>query len=123
MIEHRSLKPVLDILNYEGCILGLKTDPIGNLYLSSFLKDGSENVFYSTNAKELKAFIESNMTIKDIYLKSPDFLVKFKFRNDVKTFLKEDFQNDLQCGSDLYKDIPESMKSEQFEKNTEAKNV
>lgn len=116
MIDPRNLKPVLDILNSEGCILGLKTDPKGNLYLSSFLKDGSGSVFYSTNLQELKAFLESNLTIKDMYLKSPDFLVKHKLRYDVKTFLKEDFQNDLQCGSDLYKDIPESMKSKEFEK-------
>jgi len=116
MIDPRNLKPVLDILNSEGCILGLKTDPKGNLYLSSFLKDGSGNIFYSTNVKELKAFIESNLTIKNMYLRSSDFLVKHKFRNDVKTFLKEDFKNDLQCGSDLYKDLPESMKSKEFEK-------
>ncbi len=31
MIDFRNLKPVLDILNAEGCILGLKTDPEGNL--------------------------------------------------------------------------------------------
>lgn len=116
MIDPRNLKPVYDILNSEGCILGLKTDPQGNLYLSSFLKDVSGTVFYSTSEKELKAFIESKLTIKDLYIKSTDFLVKHKFRNEIKTFLKEDFQNSLQCGMDLYKNIPESMKSEDFEK-------
>lgn len=116
MIDPKLLKPIVDILNSEGFILRLKTDPKGNLYLSSFLKDGSGNVFYSTNLKELKAFIKSELTIKEMYLRSPDFLIKHKFRNDVKTFLKEDFQNDLECGSDLYKDIPESMKSIEFEK-------
>ncbi|NCP83889.1 MAG: hypothetical protein GW823_03100 [Bacteroidetes bacterium] len=84
--------------------------------MSSFLKDGSGNVFYSTNVKELNAFIESRLTIKDMYLKSPDFMVKHKFRKDVKAFLKEDFQNDLQCGSDVYRDIPDSMKSKKIEK-------
>jgi len=115
MIDPRNLKSILDILNSEGTILGLKNDLKGNLYLSSYLKDGSGNVYYSTTEKELKAFVESQMTIKEIYLNSTDFLVKHKFRSEVKTFLKEDFENNLQCGSDLYKDIPESMKSKKFE--------
>lgn len=116
MIDPKNLKPIMDILNSEGCILGLKSDSKGNLYLSSFLIDGSGIVYYSTTSKELKAFLKSKLTIKDIYLKSPDFLVKRKFKNDVKTYFKEDFQKDLQCGSDLYKDIPESMKSKEFVK-------
>ena len=115
MIDPRNLKTVYDILNSEGCILGLKTDPKGNLYLSSFLKDGSGTVFYSITEKELKAFVESELTIKEMYIKSTDFLVKHKFRNEVKTYLKEDFQNSLQCGTDLYENIPESMKSKKFE--------
>lgn len=116
MIDPRILKPVLDILNSEGCILGLKTDPNGKLYLSSFLKDGSGNVYYSTSEKQLKDFAKSKVTIKEMYNASRDFLVKHKFRNVVKTYLKEDFQENLQCGVDYYKDIPESMKSNEFEK-------
>tara|TARA_R110002111_G_C5922390_1_gene366020 strand:- start:40 stop:183 length:144 start_codon:yes stop_codon:yes gene_type:complete len=43
-------------------------------------------------------------------------LIKHKFRKEVKTYLKEDFLDSLQCGTDFYKDIPESMKSEEFER-------
>ena len=116
MIDPRNLKPIVDILNSEGCILGLKTDPKGNLYLSSFLKDGSGNVYYSTTEAQLKDFIQSKLTIKEIYAESKDFLVKYKFRNQVMTFLKQDFQDSLQCGTEYYIDIPESMKSKEFEK-------
>lgn len=115
MTDPRNLKTVCDIINSEGCILGLKIDLKSNLYLSSYLKDGSGNVYYSTTEEQLKSFIESKVTIREIYLDSKDFLVKHKYRTEVKTYLKEDFTDNLQCGEDYYFEIPESMKSKKFE--------
>jgi len=64
-------------------------------------------------------YFKSRTTITDMYKQSQSFLVKLKFRKQVKTYLKEDFINSLQCGTDLYRDIPKSMKSmksKEFEK-------
>jgi len=115
MIAPRNLKKELDILNSEGTILGLYSDPKNNLFLGSFLKDGTGTVFYSVDLDLLKSFSQSEMILSDLYIKSKSFLIKHKFRKEVKTYLKEDFLDSLQCGADFYKDIPESMKSEEFE--------
>lgn len=116
MTDPRNLKNICDILNSEGCILGLMQDPKNMLYLSSYLKDGSGNVYYSTTEEQLKSFIESKVTIREIYVESKDFLVKHKFRKQIKTYFKEDFLELLQCGTEYYNEIPESMKSKEFEK-------
>lgn len=114
-MDPRNLLPVYEILNSEGRILGLNKDSKGNLYLSSSLNNGLGEIFYATTPSQLKAFIESKITINEIYSKSKDFLVKFKFRKEVKTYLKEDFIGFLVCGADYYKNLPESMKSKEFE--------
>ncbi len=116
MTDPRNLRRVFDILNGEGCILGLKKDLSGNLYLSSYLKDGSGNVFYSVSEQQLKDFAQSKITIQEMYLTSNEFMVQVRFRNEVKTYLKEEFQDNLFYGSDYYKDISESLKSKEFER-------
>ena len=114
-MDPRNLVPVYDILNSEGRILGLNKDPKGNLYLSSSLNNGLGEIFYVTTPSQLKVFIESKLTINEIYNNSKDFLVKFKIRKEIKTYLKEDFIGHLACGADYYNNLPESMKSKEFE--------
>ena len=116
MIDIDKLKKELDILNSEGTILGLYSDSKDNLFLESFLKDGSGTIFYSVDKNSLQRYSQSKIILSDLYAKSKSFLIRHKFRREVKTYLKEDFSDLLQCGNKFYRDIPESMKSEDFER-------
>ena len=111
MIEINQLKKVDDILNSEGTILGLYEHKSGNLFLSSYLKDGSGEIYYSTDKETLKKYFNSEMTIKQVYLESEDFLVSRKFRRETETFLKEDLTELLQCGDNLFSEITNSMRN------------
>jgi hypothetical protein len=59
--------------------------------------------------------LKSKLTLIELFANSQSFLIKHKFRKEIKTYLKEDFLDMLQCGKDLYKDIPNSMKSIEVE--------
>ena len=115
MIELKKLIKISDVLNSEGAILSLFKDPNDNFYFGSFLKDGSGTIYYSLNSSQLKDYLQSKITLGELYIQSQSFLVKHKFRKDVKTYLKEDFIDSLQCGADYYKDFPVSMKSKEIE--------
>jgi hypothetical protein len=116
MTDPRNLKKINDILNSEGCILGLYLDPKDNLYFGSYLKDGTGTIFYLVNEVQIKSYLKSKLTLMELYVESKSFLIKHKFRKEVKTYLKEDFLDSIQCGTDFYKDIPKSMKSEVIER-------
>ena len=105
MTELKDLKKEADILNAEGCILGLYTTPNNKFYLGSLLKDGSGTVFYAVKPNRLKDYLQSQLTIVDLYNLSDSFLVRHKFRKEVKTYLKEDFSDSLKYGTAYYKDI------------------
>ena len=115
MTDPRNLKKELDIINSEGCILGLYYDKKNNPHFGSFLKDGTGTVFYSVTELQIKDYLKSKLTLIELFANSQTFLIKHKFRNEIKTYLKEDFSDMLQCGSDYYKDIPVSMKSGKIE--------
>ncbi|HBH49004.1 MAG TPA: hypothetical protein DDX98_10205 [Bacteroidales bacterium] len=117
MINLNSLTKIGDVLNSEGAILALYEDQEKKFYLGSFLNDGSGTVYYAVDLYYFKSYLKSEITLKQLYLKSSSFLVKFKFRKTEKTYLKEDFTDLLQCGKDFYKNIPASMKSYQIEKD------
>ena len=51
-------------------------------------------------------YLKSKLTLVELFANSKSFLIKHKFRNEIKTYLKEDFLDMIQCGKDLYKDIP-----------------
>ena len=119
MIDVQNLKKIIDVLNAEGTILALHEDPDNNLYLSSFLKDGSGTIYYSITEKQLKHYLHSKLTLNELYQQSPSFLVKYIFQKEVKTFLKQDFLNSLQCGNDYYKNLPKSMRSIEIESKLE----
>lgn len=116
MIELKELQKKSDILNSEGSILGLFTDSKNNLYLGSFLKDGSGIIYYSVKSNILKDYLQSKLTLSELYNMSQSFLVKHKFREKVKTYLKEDFIDLLQYGANFYKDLSDSMKSKEIER-------
>jgi hypothetical protein len=115
MTDPRNLKKISDILNSEGCILGLFHDPKNNLYFGSLVKDGTGTIFYSVNKTQIKDYLNSKLTLTKLYKDSKSFLIKHKFKNEIKTYLKDDFLDRIQCGNDLYEDIQNSMKSKEIE--------
>jgi hypothetical protein len=114
MVEINQLKKVDDILNSEGTILGLYKQKNGNLFLSSYLKDGSGDVFYSTDKEILKKYFNAEMTLKQVYLESDDFLVSRKFRSETATFLKDDFNDRIQCGDSLFSELSRDMRNDKL---------
>ena len=91
MIILNSLTKIGDVLNSEGAILALYEDQENKFYMSSFLNDGSGTIYYALNLDDFRGYLRSQTTLKELYLKSASFLVKFKFRKTEKTYLKEDF--------------------------------
>ena len=99
---------ISDVLNSEGAILSLFKDEKHNFYFGFFLKDGTGTIYYSINSSQLKDYLQSKITLGELYIQSQSFLVKHKFK-------KEDFVDSLRCGAEYYKDIPVSMKSKEIE--------
>ena len=114
MVEINQLKKVDDILNSEGTILGLYEQKTGNLFLSSYLKDGSGEIYYSTDKETLKKYFNSEMTLKQVYLESSDSLVTRKFRKETETFIKQELTDLIQCGDNLFSEISKSMRNDKL---------
>ncbi len=114
MVEINQLKKVDSILNSEGTILGLFEHKTGILFLSSYLKDGSGEVYYSTNKETLKKYFNSEMTLKQVYLESDDFLASRKFRGETASFIKEDLTDLIQCGDSLFSELSSDMRNDKL---------
>lgn len=114
ILDIRKLNKQDDILNSEGTILGLYN--IGSqIYLGSYLKDGSGIVYYSTTNDILKQYLRSEIRLQELYYESEDFIVSRKFRKETVLFLKQDLSDLIQCGDKLYSELPDSMKNHSFE--------
>jgi len=112
------LKKQFDILNSEGSILGLYFDSKKHdLYLSSFLTGTSGNVFYRTTAELLRRFIRSELTINQLFHKSPDIIVTRVSGNLRERLLKDHFSFSFFGGDKQYRDFNSDCKSKEFEKD------
>lgn len=111
----KKLKKVDDILNSEGTILGLYIFD-ERLYLASYLADKSGMVYYSTTKDKILKYLNSNTTLKELYLDSDDFIVSRNFRSDTVTYLKQDFADQLQCGDKYYKELSDGLKNVNIKK-------
>lgn len=114
MVEINQLKKVDDILNSEGTILGLYQHKSGNLFLSSYLKDRSGEIYYSTDKETLKKYFNSEMKLKQVYLESSDFLVTRKLGKETETFIKEDLTDLILCGDSLFSEISKDMRNDKL---------
>lgn len=112
MVEIDKLKKVGgDILNCEGSILALYTVD-NELYLHSFLNDGTGKVFYKTTLENLLNFYGSRVNIWQLLLLSTDenvFIVS-NFNQPISVN-KNELMNRIHCGSEYYNDFPSSTKS------------
>lgn len=116
MIEIKKLNKISDILNSEGGILTLYSNKNKDLYLESSLKDGTGTIFYSVTPTCLQDYLQSKLTLVEVYNSSDSFFIRHKYRKELKTYLKQDFISSLQCGEEFYKEIPDNMKSIDIEK-------
>ena len=123
MIEINQLLKFGDILNSEGTILGLYKKKSGDLFLSSYLKDGSGEIFYATDRETLKKYFDCVIKLKEVYLNSNDFIVTRKFRNETTSFIKLDFVNMIQCGDNLFLENSKSMRNDKLVKDIYSNNV
>jgi hypothetical protein len=67
MTNPRNLKKEIDILNSEGCILGFYYDEKYNPHFGSFLKDGTGTIFYSVSEIQIKDYLKSKLTLKELF--------------------------------------------------------
>lgn len=104
------LKKIDDILNSEGTILGLYQFN-NQLFLGSFLSDKTGMVYYSTTREILNHYLDSEITLGQVYLDSEDFIVYRKFRNDTVAYLKQDLVDKIQCGDKYYNELPDGLKN------------
>jgi hypothetical protein len=112
MVEINQLKKVFSIFNSVGTILGVYEHKTGTLFLSSYLKDGSGDVYYSTDKETVDKFFNSEMTLKQVYIESDDFLVSRKFRNETVTFIKEDLADLIHCGDCLFSELSSDTRND-----------
>ena len=66
--------------------------------MASHLTDGTGVVFYSTNAHSLLSYVNSKITLSNLYQLSNDVFVTRKFQKDSKLYLSDDFSKLIQYG-------------------------
>ncbi len=115
MIEINKLYKVGDILNSEGMILGLFKSNSGDMFLCSHLSDGSGNIYYSTKKDVIIKYFNSEITLREVYLNSDDFIVTKKMRDVTTQYLKQDMVDLIQLKDKLYKEISDGMKDKNLE--------
>lgn len=100
MIDINDLKKIgQDILNFEGSILALYKDDLGEFYLHSFLNDGTGKVYYRTTEDFLNKFYESEITIRELFMLSLDLKVVIGSHFAKPIFVKKiDLIDKLHCG-------------------------
>lgn len=103
-----------DIINSEGSILALYVAD-NQMYLSSFLDDGSGKIYFQVSTIQLCNLLLSNNTIKQIFDESP---IYYCVRNETsRTSIRNQLREMLTCGDILMKNIPPSMIDSEWLKN------
>jgi hypothetical protein len=108
MIEVNKLNKKGELLNSEGPILTVYENK-NDYYLASHVSDGSGTIFYSVELDNLKKYLRSEITLKELYLLSADVLILNKFRDVETVHTKEDFVNRIQCGAKLFREFSDDM--------------
>lgn len=103
-----------DIINSEGSILALYVTD-GQMYLSSFLDDGSGKIYFQVSGFQLCNLFLSNNTIKEIFDES---VIYYCVRTDSsKKSIRNQLREMLTCGEVLMKNLPPSMVDQEWLKN------
>jgi hypothetical protein len=105
-----------DLINSEGAILEIVKDIEKSLYLKAFCLNGSGYIYTKLNKETLKAYFESKMTLKELFLLGIDeqYFVKTRFETppSIKPIRLQ--QNDpifksIECGTKLYNQLDKDM--------------
>ena len=111
-----NLKLVYDIINSEGPILQLYKGRSNTLYLASLIKGVNGFVVYSTTRDLLVSYAIGSITLNDLYIKSPDFLIKHRYKRDEYTCVKKEFEGKLELGNYYNNKLNKSMCHGKFSK-------
>lgn len=108
MININELKKKGELLNSEGPILTIYHNK-KDYYLGSHVSDGTGTIYYHVGIDNLKKYLQSNITLKELYLLSENVLVVNKFRNIETIHTKEDFVDRVQCGESYFNKFGDDM--------------
>ena len=106
----KKLKKIDDILNSEGSILGLYQFN-NQLYLGSYMSDKTGVVYYLTTKEILNQYLNSEMSLRQVYIYSEDFIVSSNFRNDSVEYLKQDLADKIQFSNNYYNELSDGLKN------------
>ena len=109
-----SLKLVYDIINSEGPILQLYKGRSNALYLASRIEGSPGFVYYATTRDLLIAFANGNIKLNELYIQSPDLLVKHLSLGDKYTCMKEEFNGRLEMCAHYFQQVDKSLCHERF---------
>ena len=83
-------------------------------FLASFLIDGTGTVFYSTNHDMVLSYLNSSITLCQLYQASDDIFVTRVYQRDTTLFLSNDFQELIQFGKLFLNEINKDMINTEF---------
>ena len=113
IIEIEKLKKIDDIISCEGSVLSVYN--YGNsFFLASFLTDGTGAIFYSTNHDMVLSYLNSDLTLSQLYQASNVVFVTRVYQRDTKLFLSNDFQELIQFGKLFINQINKDMINTEF---------
>ena len=113
IIEIEKLKKIDDIISCEGSILSVYKYT-NKFYLASHLTDGTGVVFYSTNAHSLLSYVNSKITLSNLYQLSNDVFVTRKFQKNSKIYLSDDFSKLVQYGEFTLNQLNKNLINQDF---------
>ncbi len=81
--------------------------------MASHLTDGTGVVFYSTNSQTLLSYINSKITLSNLYELSNDVFVTRKFQKD-KLYLSDDFSKLVKYGEFTLNQLNKNLINQDF---------
>ena len=113
-LDKTELHHVYDIINCEGPILSLYKGRGNALYLGATVIHSHERVIFSTTKELLRQYANSQISLHQLYLSSPDFLVKLHDGKQLLTCVKEEFEARLASGETLLEELEPGMVHDKF---------
>lgn len=113
IIDIHKLKKINDIITCEGSILSVYN--YGDaFFLASFLIDGTGTVFYSTNHNSVMSYLNSEITLSQLFQLSKDVFVTRIYQKETTLFLSNDFHELIQFGKLFINQINKDMINLEF---------
>jgi hypothetical protein len=109
-IELNDLKRKIDLINSEGPLLSLFFDSKKNLILEGKSSETKESIFFKANIQDIKMYINSFISLNDLFNSRTCFVLKEKNENKVKSYLSKEYSCSLLFGNLFYDEIEKSMK-------------